>query len=94
MNKNDITRMAVRHSGLTIKDEQCAIDAFLCAISDILREDKEVVIPDFGRFSAYMRKERQVQHPKTGEIITVPASKRIRFKPFGNITNYRMIYGK
>lgn len=94
MNKKDIIRKAALSSGLTIKDEQAAIDAFLSAVSDMLREGKEVIIPDFGRFSIYERKERQGRHPKTGEVITIPAGKRVRFKPFGNITNYRMIYGK
>ena len=67
--------------------------AFLCAVSDILREDGEVIIPDFGKFYVRERGERVCRNPQTGEVITIPATKRIRFKPYGNITNLSMKYG-
>lgn len=35
----------------------------------------------------------QGRNPQTGEVITIPATKRIRFKPYGNITNLSMKYG-
>lgn len=93
MNKKAIIKTAALDAGLSYKNEQKAVEAFLCAVSDILKSEKEVVLPDFGKFSVQEFAERSVRHPQTGEIITVPASKRIRFKPFGNITHYRRKYG-
>ena len=37
--------------------------------------------------------ERQVRNTQTGEMMTVPAKKRIRFKPSGSITHYTLKYG-
>ena len=93
MNKKNLIKTAANHAGLTVKDEQKAVDAFLAVISNSLKEGKDVVIPDFGRFSLVEFRERQVRHPQTGEKITVPATKRVRFKPFGNITHYAFKYG-
>ena len=58
-----------------------------------VKEEQKVFLPDFGRF--YVRKcaERQVRNPQTGEMMTVPATKRIRFKPSGSITHYTLKYG-
>ena len=98
MNKKKIIKKAAINADLTVKEEQKAVEAFLCAVSDILKEDREVFLrevflPDFGRF--YVRKcaERQVRNPQTGEMMTVPATKRIRFKPSGSITHYTLKYG-
>ena len=93
MNKKNIIKKAAINADLTVKEEQKAVEAFLCAVSDILKEDREVFLPDFGRF--YVRKcaERQVRNPQTGEMMTVPATKRIRFKPSGSITHYTLQYG-
>lgn len=94
MNKKKLIKSTAKLSGLTVLEAQKAVDAFLCTVSDSLKEDKEVVIPDFGRFYVVDCAEREVRNPKTGIKMTIPATKRVRFKAFGNITYYRMRYGK
>ena len=93
MNKKKIIKTAALNADLTVKEEQKAVEALLCAVSDILKDGREVLLPDFGKF--YVRKcaERQVRNPQTGEMMTVPATRRIRFKPSGNITHYALKYG-
>ena len=93
MNKKKIIKTAALNADLTVKEEQKAVEAFLCAVSDILKDGREVLLPDFGKF--YVRKcaERQVRNPQTGEMMTVPATRRICFKPSGNITHYALKYG-
>lgn len=93
MNKKKIIKTAALNADLTVKEEQKAVEAFLCAVSDILKDGREVLLHDFGKF--YVRKcaERQVRNPQTGEMMTVPATRRIRFKPSGNITHYALKYG-
>lgn len=93
MNKKAIIKAAALKAGLPVKSEQKAVEAFLCAVSDILKSEKEVILPDFGKFSVKECAEHNVRLPQTGEIITIPATKRVRFKPFGNITNYSRKYG-
>lgn len=93
MNKTELIKLAAANAGLPVRTELKAVDAFLCAISDILKEERDIVIPDFGRFSVKEYAEHRVRNPKTGEPMVIPATKRVRFKPFGNITNYAMKYG-
>lgn len=93
MNKTELIKLAAGEAGLPVCTERMAVEAFLCAISDILKEENDVVIPDFGRFTVQEYAEHRVRNPKTGEPMVIPATKRVRFKPFGNITNYAMKYG-
>jgi DNA-binding protein HU-beta len=94
MNKKNLIRKAALEADLSLGDEKKAVDAFLCAVSDMLRENKEVIIPDFGRFYVKDCPERKFRHPQTGELFLTPATKRVRFKPFGNVTSYALKYGK
>ena len=93
MNKKELIKEAAGKAGLSFKSEQEAIDAFLGVISDALKKEDDVVIPDFGRFTVQKFAERRIRHPKTGEAMVIPSTKRVRFKPYGNITEYAMKYG-
>lgn len=93
MNKNELIKLAAFKSGLSYKEQQKAIEALLCTIGDVLHEGKEVVIPDFGKFCVKDCAQHRVRHPKSGEVITIPPTTRVRFKPFGNIVNYSLKYG-
>lgn len=55
------------------------------------RED-EVILPDFGRFVVQQYAEHRIVHPKTGEPMVIPATERVRFKAFGNISYYSQKY--
>ena len=44
MNKKKIIKKAAINADLTVKEEQKAVEAFLCAVSDILKEDREVFL--------------------------------------------------
>lgn len=92
MNKNEVIKVAAINVSLPASIEKEAVEAFLCAISDILRDEGEVVIPDFGKFTVQEYAARSYRHPKTGKVETVPATKRVRFKPYGNISLYAMKY--
>ena len=101
MNKKKLLRKAVLETGLSIKEVEKAVDAFLCAVSDILRENGEVIIPDFGKFYVnfgkfYVRErgERVCRNPQTGEEFVAPPTKKVKFKAFGNVTNYNFKYGR
>lgn len=93
MNKKETIRLAACYAGKSVKDEQKAVEGFLCAISALLGNQEEVVIPDFGKFTVQKYAGSRYRHPKTGEMETRPATKRVKFKPYGNITNYYTKYG-
>jgi DNA-binding protein HU-beta len=56
------------------------VNAVLSAISEGLKTDNGVQIIGFGTFSVVERAAREGVNPRTGEKITIPASKSIRFK--------------
>ena len=94
VNKKKLLRKAAFESGLSVKDVEKAVDACLCAVSDILREDGEVISPDFGKFYIYRRGERVCRNPQTGEKFVAPPMKKVKFKAFGNVINYTLKYGR
>lgn len=55
-------------------------DAFGKVTGEILN-GKRVSIKDFGTFYLIDRKARKGRNPQTGEEITIPASKGLKFKP-------------
>ena len=44
MNKKKIIKTAALNADLTVKEEQKAVEAFLCAVSDILKDGREVLL--------------------------------------------------
>lgn len=56
-----------------------AVDAVLDGIADVLAGGGEVSFTGFGKFSVSQRGERQGVNPRTGERITIAASKVPKF---------------
>ena len=94
MNKKKLLRKAAFETGLSIKEVEKAVDAFLCAVSDILREDGEFIIPDFGKFYVRERGERIWRNPQTGEEFVAPPTKKVKVFNVSDITNYNFKYGR
>ena len=40
------------------------------------------------------RGERICRNPQTGEEFVAPPTKKVKFKAFGNVTNYNFKYGR
>ncbi|MCH9647416.1 MAG: HU family DNA-binding protein [Deltaproteobacteria bacterium] len=66
--------------GLTKSQAAGAFEAVFEAISDSLSNGERVGVPGFGSFSISERAERTGRNPKTGEAMTIKASKNVRFK--------------
>jgi DNA-binding protein HU-beta len=54
-------------------------------ICDTLAEGKEIKIIGFGTFKVSEMKAKTVKNPQNGQMMTVPASKRVRFVPGKNL---------
>lgn len=80
MNKQNLISKISEVSGLTKKDTQLFLGAFVDVIQDALYEGEEVSISDFGKFVVAEREARVGRNPKTGEEIQIHASKGIKFK--------------
>ncbi|HYA37531.1 MAG TPA: HU family DNA-binding protein, partial [Candidatus Methylomirabilis sp.] len=57
-----------------------AVEAVLDIITGSLRQGDSVTLSGFGTFSVSNRSQRTGRNPRTGESITIPASKAPKFK--------------
>lgn len=65
---------------ITKSDLNKVYDAFMKIIKDELDETGEIRLHGIGTFSSVIREEKQCRNPQSGEMITVPRKKRIKFK--------------
>jgi DNA-binding protein HU-beta len=80
LGKDDLVRAFAAKAGTTLVDANKYVGALIDVIVTIL-ETTNLQLVGFGSFRRVSRPEHQGRNPKTGEIITVPASSTVRFKP-------------
>ncbi len=80
MNKAELISAVAQQSGLTKKDSEAAIDAFISVVEDTLSKQEKVVLVGFGTFEVKERAARKGRNPQTKEEIMIPASKAPVFK--------------
>lgn len=79
--KNEIIESIAAATNLSRRDAAASYDAFLEAITSALRRGEKVNVSGLGAFSVSDRAARTGRNPKTGESITIPASRAVKFKP-------------
>ena len=82
MNKAELVDAVLKNLGenFTKKQAAHALESVLTGIQAGLKLDEKVQILGFGTFSVTHRDARQGHNPKTGEKMTIPASKSVSFK--------------
>lgn len=81
MNKEILVKtVAGNIDGATKKDIEVVVNEVFDTIKNTLASGEKVTIAGFGSFEVTERAERQGRNPKTGEAITIPASKSPKFK--------------
>ena len=80
MNKTELIKQMATISGLTQAQAGNALDALCTVVADELGAGGEVSVMGFGTFAVRYRAERQGRNPKTGEPITIPARRTVKFK--------------
>lgn len=81
MNKNELVKVVAEETGLTQKDVAGVVDAFYAAIREELVKGGEIAIAGFGKFVVKHRAARESINPRTKEVVHVPASKAVAFRP-------------
>lgn len=79
MNKSQLIDAVAQNSGLKKKDAEAAVNALTATIAEALKNGEKVQLVGFGTFEVKTRGERTGRNPKTGETITVAASKHPSF---------------
>nr|WP_239482364.1 HU family DNA-binding protein [Neisseria elongata] len=57
------------------------VDAFISVVTQELKDGNDVTLVGFGSFHTAQSAERKGRNPKTGETITIPATRAPKFKP-------------
>ncbi len=81
MTKADLVAKIAGDGGISKAQAEKAIDGFVMAVTDALANGEKVTLVGFGTFGVGERSEREGRNPRTGEKITIPASKVVKFKP-------------
>lgn len=80
MNKGELVEKVAEATGLTKKDGEAAVNAFIETIQKALKSGDKVAIAGFGTFDVSKRKAREGRNPQTGETIKIAASMSPKFK--------------
>ena len=80
MNKTELIAAVAEKTDLSKKDADAALSAVLGAITDALKAGDKIQLVGFGTFEVRNRAAKQGRNPRTGETMTVPASKVPAFK--------------
>ena len=85
MNKSELVDAIASEAGLTKDQATKALNAFTSSVQGALERGDDVVLVGFGTFSVKDRKARTGRNPKTGEELSIPASKVPSFKAGKNL---------
>ncbi|MCQ2566334.1 MAG: HU family DNA-binding protein [Clostridia bacterium] len=81
MNKAELVTAIAEKTGVTKKDADAMLKAFVDTIEEELVKGEKVQLIGFGTFEIRERKERSGRNPqKPEEVVTIPASKAPVFK--------------
>ena len=81
MNKAELVSKMAEKSGLTKKEAEAALNAFMSSVQDALVNNEKVQLVGFGTFETRERAARQGRNPRDPEqVIDIPASKAPVFK--------------
>jgi len=81
MNKAQLIDAIAEKAGLTKADSKKALDAFVEATTDALKNGDRVALIGFGSFSVSTRSARTGRNPQSGAPIEIPEKKVVKFKP-------------
>ncbi|MBP3876398.1 MAG: HU family DNA-binding protein [Lachnospiraceae bacterium] len=80
MNKVELSAAIASETGLSRKDAEAAVKAFVDVVTSELQKGEKVQLVGFGTFEVSERAAREGRNPQTGETMTIEASKAPKFK--------------
>ncbi|MDO4190327.1 MAG: HU family DNA-binding protein [Bacteroidales bacterium] len=80
MNKTELIEAMANRTGLTKKNAQEALNAYLEVVTETLKKGDSVALIGFGTFSVADRPARTGLNPQTKKKIKIAASKTAKFK--------------
>lgn len=80
MSKTELVAAIAEKTGLTKKDSEAAVNAFVETVTEQLKNGEKVQLIGFGTFEVSERAERIGRNPQTGAEMTIAASRVPKFK--------------
>jgi DNA-binding protein HU-beta len=80
LNREELVYRVLEKTLIGKKESEKAVTAVMESISEALAKGDKVQLVGFGTFEVRTRKEREGRNPKTGEKITIKATKVPAFK--------------
>ena len=81
MNKSELISAMVKKSGLPRKHCEAALEAFVAATGEALKNGSKVHLVGFGTFEVKERAARTGRNPRTMAPVNIPASRQPVFRP-------------
>lgn len=80
MNKTELVAAMAEKTELSKKDAEKALKTFTDVVAEELKKGEKVQLVGFGTFEVAEREAREGRNPRTGETMTIAASKSPKFK--------------
>ena len=87
MNKTELVAAVAAKAELSKKDAEAAVKAVIDSLTEALADGDKVALVGFGTFEVKTRAARTGKNPRTGEAISIPASKVPSFKAGAALKN-------
>ncbi len=81
MIKLDIVNAVVNKTGVTRTKAEQAVESVFAAMKSALGKGERIELRRFGVFNVRPRKTGIGRNPRTGQEVSIPPGKAVRFKP-------------
>jgi DNA-binding protein HU-beta len=81
MNKDDIVASLAKSANISKIAAERGLNGLLSTITEAIEDGDRVNLVGFGSFSLIDRAPRLGRNPKTGEAVTIPSRRSIKFNP-------------
>lgn len=75
MNKGELIDSVAEKANVTKKDADLVLTAAIESIMEAVSKGEKVTLVGFGVFEPRERSAREGRNPKTGEVLTIPATR-------------------
>ena len=80
MNKTELISAMAEKSGVSKKDTEAVLNAFVDTVENAVKSNDKVALVGFGTFELRERAAREGKNPQTGEKLHIAAAKVPAFK--------------
>ena len=80
MNKTELVAAIAEQAEISKKDAEKALKAFTDVVAEELKKGEKIQLVGFGTFEVSERAAREGRNPRSGEAMTIAASKTPKFK--------------